>query len=86
MTACPSADDTEIQHCLWLNIDDGPHNTDQDYERYQSTLQEWERFHRETVAIHATFDKSLNGHFSMWPGGLRNVSDVFIDKNNCTDT
>jgi tetratricopeptide (TPR) repeat protein len=78
MTACPSKQVTQdrYKNCLWLTIDDGPHNTDQDYARYQSKLKTWERFNLQTVAIRATFDKSLKGHFSMWPGGLRNVSEM----------
>jgi hypothetical protein len=84
MTACPSENDTEIQNCLWLNIDDGPYKTDEDYARYESKLQTWQQFHRETVAIRATFDKTLNGHFSMWPGTLRNVTEVLMSLNGCT--
>ena len=85
MTACPSGDDTQIEHCLWLDIDDGPYNTDADYARYESKLQTWIQFNRETVAIRATFDKTLNGHFSMWPGGLRNVTNVLMGQNDCTN-
>jgi len=76
MTACPSATETQTKRCLWLDIDDGPYKTDQDYARYESKLQTWKRFNLQTVAIRATFDKSLRGHFNMWPGGLRNVTEM----------
>lgn len=77
MTACPSESDTQINHCLWLNIDDGPYKTDQDYARYESKLKIWKQhFNRQTVAIRATFDKTDTGHFSMWPGGLNKVTEV----------
>ncbi|MCL4315670.1 MAG: hypothetical protein M1527_02195 [Gammaproteobacteria bacterium] len=76
MTACPSENETQMRSCLWLDIDDGPYKTDQDYARYQSKLQIWNRFNRQAVAIRATFDKTLKGHFSMWPGGLRSVTEV----------
>lgn len=76
MTACPSENETQMKSCLWLDIDDGPYKTDQDYARYQSKLQTWQQYNRQTVAIHATFDKTLKGHFSMWPAGLRNVMAV----------
>lgn len=76
MTACPSENETQVKSCLWLDIDDGPYNTDQDYARYQSKLQTWKQFNLQTVAIRATFDKTLKGHFSMWPAGLRNVTEV----------
>lgn len=76
MTACPSENETQAKNCLWLDIDDGPYKTDQDYARYQSKLRAWDRFNLQTVAIRATFDKTLKGHFSMWPGGLRNVTEV----------
>ncbi len=76
MTACPSGNETQSKNCLWLDIDEGPHKTDQDYTRYQSKLQGWKQFNLQTVAIRATFDRSLKGHFSMWPGGLRNVMEV----------
>lgn len=72
MTACPSKNKTEMESCLWLDIVDA----DLDYARYESKLQIWERFNFQTVALHATFDKSEKGHFSMWPGGLRNVTEV----------
>ena len=64
------------KNCAWLEIDDGPYKTDQDYARYQSKLRIWERFDRQTVAIRATFDKNSKGHFSMWPGTLRNVKEM----------
>ncbi|MCR4346175.1 MAG: tetratricopeptide repeat protein [Sulfuricaulis sp.] len=76
MTVCPSENETQAKNCLWLDIDDGPYNTDQDYARYQSKLQTWKRFNLQTVAIHAMFDKTLKGHFSMWPAGLGNVAEV----------
>jgi hypothetical protein len=76
MTACPSANDTEIRNCLWLDIDDGPYKTDQDYARYLAKRHRWDRFNRETVAIRATFDRTLKGHMSLWPGGLRRVAEV----------
>lgn len=74
MTACPSEKETQTKSCLWLDIDDGPYKTDQDFARYQSKLKVWERFTLQTVAIHATFDKTLTGHFNLWPGGLKNVT------------
>lgn len=76
MTACPSEKETQAKSCLWLDIDDGPYKTDQDYARYQSRLKIWERFTLQTVAIHATFDKTLTGHFNLWPGGLKNVTQI----------
>ena len=76
MTACSSENDTAVEGCLWLTIDDGPFVTETDYSRYQSKLHIWEQYNRQTVAVHAMFDKSEKGHFSMWPGGLRNVLEV----------
>lgn len=76
MTACPSENETQAGSCLWLNVDDGPFQTDQDYVRYQSKLQIWRQFNLQTVAIRATFDKTETGHFGMWPGGLDNVMEV----------
>jgi len=76
MTACPSENETQTKSCLWLDIDDGPYKTDRDYARYESKLQAWKRFNLQTVAVHATFDKTLKGHFNMWPAGLRNITEV----------
>lgn len=77
MTACPSANEVQMAACLWLNIDDGPYKTDGDYARYESKLKIWkQQFNLQTVAIRATFDKKERGHFSMWPGGLTNVTEV----------
>jgi tetratricopeptide (TPR) repeat protein len=86
MTACPSENETQAKSCLWLDIDDGPYNTDQDYARYQSKLQIWNRFNLQTVAIRATFDKNLKGHLSMWPAGLRNVTEVSGHQDGWTFT
>lgn len=76
MTACPSENETQMKDCLWLNIDDGPYKIEQDYARYKSKLKIWKRFNRQTVAIRTTFDQTSKGHFSMWPGGLRNVTEM----------
>ncbi len=76
MTACPSENETQMKSCLWLDIDDGSYKTGQDYPRYEAMLQNWERFNHQAVAIRATFDKSEKGHFSMWPGGLKNIGEV----------
>ena len=81
MTACPSATATQMKQCLWLQIDDGPYNTDQDYARYQSKRNVWEQYGHQTVAIHTTFDKTERGHFSMWPGGLRRVTEMSGSRN-----
>lgn len=76
MTACPSENETPKKNCLWLDVDDGSYKTNQDYPRYSAMLQQWNRFNHQKVAIRATFDKDEKGHFSMWPGGLRNVIEV----------
>jgi len=76
MTACPSGTEARYERCLWLDIDDGSYKTEQDYPRYAAMLQNWKHFDRQTVAIHATFDKGEKGHFSMWPGSLRQVTEV----------
>jgi hypothetical protein len=76
MSACPSGNETRTGSCLWLDIDDGPYKTDQDYARYQSKRHTWEQFNRQTVAIRATFDRSRTGHFGMWPAGLGNITEV----------
>jgi hypothetical protein len=76
MTVCPSANETQMAQCLWLAIDDGPYRSEADYGRYQAKLQIWKRFHRRTVVVDARFDKTLKGHFSMWPAGLGRVKAV----------
>jgi hypothetical protein len=77
MTACPSEYETQMmKKCLWLDIVDGPYKTEQEYARYEARLKQWKRFDRQTVAVHATFDKNEKGHFSMLSGGLRNVTEV----------
>lgn len=76
MTACPSGKETQGKNCLWLDIDDGPYKTGQDYARYESRLKIWKQFDLQTVAMQTTFDKNSKGHLSMWPGGLKNVTQV----------
>ena len=86
MTACPSENKTQMKSCLWLNIGDGSYKTEQDYPRYEAMLQNWKRFDRQTVAIRATFDKDEKGYFSMWPGGLKNVTEVSGSKDGWSFT
>ncbi len=76
MTACPSEYETNMKNCLWLDIVDGPYKTEEDYARYEARLKKWKQFERQTVAVHATFEKNEKGHFSMWSGGLRNITEV----------
>ncbi|MEK6771042.1 MAG: tetratricopeptide repeat protein [Pseudomonadota bacterium] len=76
MTACVPGKPKDRKNCLWLTIDDGPHKTDRDHARYQAKLQTWQGYNLQTVAIRATFDKTSTGHFGMWPGGLRSVTEV----------
>lgn len=76
MSACPSESERQSKSCLWISIDDAPHKTAQDYANYQSRLETWNRFNLQTVAMHATFDSTEKGHFGMWPGSLRNVTEV----------
>lgn len=76
MTACPFENETQMKNCLWLDIVDGPYKTEQEYTRYETRLQKWKQFDRQTVAIHATFDNGKKGHFSMWPGTLKQVTEV----------
>ena len=84
MTACPSEKETQTKSCLWLDIDDGPYKADQDYARYRSKLQIWNRFNLQTIAIRATFDKNLKGHLSMWPAGLKKVTEVWGHRDGWT--
>ncbi len=76
MTACVPGKPKDWKNCLWLTIDDGPHETDRDHARHQSKLKVWQGYNLQTVAIRATFDKTSTGHFSMYPGGLRGVTEV----------
>ncbi len=76
MTACIPGKPKNWKNCLWLTIDDGSHTTDRDHARYQTKLKAWQAYSYQTVAIRATFDKTSTGHFGMWPGGLRGVTEV----------
>ncbi len=76
MTACVPGKPKDRMNCLWLTIDDGPHKTDRDDARYQTKLKTWQAYSYQTVAIRATFDKTSTGHFGMWPGGLRSVTEM----------
>lgn len=76
MTACTPGKVKDRKNCLWLTIDDGPHKTERDHARYQAKLQTWQGYNLQTVAIRATFDKTSKGHFSMYPGGLRSVTEM----------
>lgn len=79
MTACPSEKDTRTERCLWLQIDSPGTTTGAEndrYERYQARRAVWNRYNLQTVAVRATFDRNERGHFSMWPGGLGNVTEV----------
>lgn len=76
MTACVPGKPKDRKNCVWLTIDDGPHQTDRDHVRYQTKLKTWQAHSYQTVAIRATFDNTSTGHFGMWPAGLRSVTQV----------
>jgi tetratricopeptide (TPR) repeat protein len=75
-SACPSADDKQTGHCLWVDVDAGPLKSDQDFADYRAREATLERFSEQAVALHATFDRNETGHLGMWPGGLRHVTEL----------
>ncbi len=77
MSICPSRDSLSNIDCLWLNIDDGPFETDKDMERYYENERKWNKFNKSVVSIRATFDKNETGHMGGWSGGLTKITQVF---------
>ena len=77
MSLCLAERTASAKDCIWLNIDSGPYDTDEDMRRYQSKEKIWKQFHEKIVSVRGTFDKKDTGHFGMWSGGIKNIVDVY---------
>jgi len=62
--------------CIWLTYDDGPHETEQDWARYQAADKKWRAFHGKRVLVRGTFNSGRSGHFGMYPGEINRIIDV----------
>jgi len=77
MSLCPSNQVLTSKDCLWLDIDSGPFETDQDLKRYIEREKLWKQFHRQVVSLRGTFNKENTGHFGGWSGGIEKVTEVY---------
>lgn len=73
---CPSKSTLSTQDCLWLVIDDGPFESEQDQQRLRLAQMKWKHFNRKVVSLRATFDASETGHLGGWSGGLKRITTV----------
>lgn len=74
---CPSKEPLSTQDCLWLVIDDGPLESEQDEQRLSLAQKKWKHFNRKVVSLRATFAPSETGHLGGWSGGLRHITSIY---------
>lgn len=77
MSICPTKNTQSTKDCVWINIDSGPFDTDEDVLRFKVKEKIWKQFHAKTVTIRGTFDKDDTGHFGGWSGAIKNVIEVY---------
>ena len=71
------AKDSTSAESFWLAIDDGELNTNADVDRSQRKFREWrKKYHGRWVRIEGVFDMTMRGHGGMYPGGLRNITQI----------
>jgi len=77
MTICQTKYSLSSHDCLWLSIDPGPYETYADMHRYDAARRKWQKFNHKMVSIRGIFDVAVTGHGGMYPGGIKDVRNVY---------
>ncbi|MFZ6874181.1 hypothetical protein ACO0LF_19160 [Undibacterium sp. Di27W] len=76
---------TKVRHsskdCLWLNVDSGPYETDDDRKRIDKKMKVLYKFNGKVATIEAIFDQNDMGHFGMWSATLKDVVRIYDNKD-----
>lgn len=80
MSLCPSNQVLTSKDCLWLTIDSGPFETEQDLKRYMERETLWKQFHGQVLSLRGTFNKENTGHFGGWSGSIEKVTEAYGER------
>ncbi len=86
MSLCPSKKPLSRKDCIWLTIDSGPFETDEDIKRFTEKEKRLKPFNGQVVSVRGVFDSHDTGHFGMWSGAIRNIIEVSAMKSRATAT
>ena len=77
MSLCMTREVASSRDCLWLEIDPGPYETEEDLTRYQAAEERWKPYNHKRISIRGTFNKTNAGHFGGSSGAIENVTDIY---------
>lgn len=77
MSLCMMENSLSSKDCLWLDIDSGPFDSEEDLKRYNGIEAVWLLANRQVASIHGTFNKNDTGHLGGWSGAIKNVTHVY---------
>lgn len=81
MSICLTRVRNSSKDCLWLNVDSGPYETEDDRKRIDKKYKLLYKFNGKLATIEAIFDQNDTGHFGMWSGALRDFVRIYDLKN-----
>lgn len=81
MSICFMKVNYSSKDCIWLNIDSGPYETEDDRKRIEKKMKLLNKFNGKVATIEARFDQNNKGHFGMWSGALKDLVRIY-GKNN----
>ncbi len=74
---CMTQQPASASDCLWLEFDDGPYETEQDYQRYKLAEAKWKKYNGKRISVRGIFNRGNTGHFGLWPGAIEKIVDVY---------
>ncbi|MFZ6711981.1 hypothetical protein ACO0LN_23025 [Undibacterium sp. TC9W] len=81
MSICLTKVRNSSKDCLWLNVDSGPYETEEDRKRIDKKYKVLYKFNGKVATIEAIFDQNDMGHFGMWSGALKDFVRIYDFKN-----
>lgn len=66
--------------CLWLEFSDAVEDSVFGQKSLAERRAILEANNGKSISLHGVFDADLTGHFGGWSGGLRQISDLFVDE------
>ena len=63
--------------CIWINIDSGPFETQDDIKRLDKRMKILNQFNGKTAVIVARFDQKNKGHLRQWSGALTDIVRIY---------
>lgn len=82
MSICLTKVRNSSKDCLWLNVDSGPYETDDERKRIDKKYKVLYKFNGKVTTIEAIFDQNDMGHFGMWSGALKDFVRIYDHKDS----